>query len=167
MIEYLLIPPLLLFLYLLYHLVIKIYLVAWQFKKMDPTLKFYIAPFSGMLGLQQQNIQKYGDSQRFMKDMIKDNPDQKAYFTNLGSKPFLILCDPQLVRDFSLNPRKFRKFNLYKHSRLSYEKGIFLSEDETWSNMRSIIRHSFGHEQLKDMIPSMKRSILEYNKSLK
>lgn len=98
MIEYLLIPPLLLFLYLLYHLVIKIYLVAWQFKKMDPTLKFYIAPFSGMLGLQQENIRKYADSQRFMKDMIKENPDQRAYFTNLGSKPFLILCDPQLVR---------------------------------------------------------------------
>lgn len=53
MLVYFLIPPLLIALYLLYHLVIKIYLVAWQFKKMDPTLKFYIAPFSGMLGLQQ------------------------------------------------------------------------------------------------------------------
>jgi hypothetical protein len=56
MIEYLLILPallLLLTLYLLYHLIIKIYLAAYQFKKMDPSLKLYIAPFAGMLGVQR------------------------------------------------------------------------------------------------------------------
>ncbi len=61
--------------------------------------------------------------------MIKENPNQKAYFTNLGSRPFLILCDAQLVKELSLNPKKFRKFNLYKHSNKSYTKGIFLVED--------------------------------------
>ena len=71
MLEFLLLPPILLILFLVYHLVIKIYLAAWQFKKMDPSLKTYIAPFSGMLGVQKENIAKYGDSQRFMKDMIK------------------------------------------------------------------------------------------------
>ena len=71
MLEFLLLPPILLILFLFYHLVIKIYLAAWQFKKMDPSLKTYIAPFSGMLGVQKENIAKYGDSQRFMKDMIK------------------------------------------------------------------------------------------------
>ena len=167
MIEYLLLPLVLLALYLLYHLVVKIYLVAWQFKKMDPTLKFYIAPFSGMLGVQQENIRKYGDSQRFMKDMIKENPDQRAYFTNLGSKPFLILCDPELVREFSLDPKKYRKFNLYKHSSLSYDNGIFFAEDDHWANIKGIIRHSFGHEQLRNMIPTMKKSISDYNQLLK
>jgi hypothetical protein len=53
MFEYLLILPLSVLAYLVYHLVIKIYLTAWQFKKMDPSLKFYIAPFSGMLGVQK------------------------------------------------------------------------------------------------------------------
>lgn len=162
MIGYLLLAPLALFLYLLYHLIIKIYLAKWKFQKMDPNLKFFIAPFSGMLGLQQENIRKYGDSQRFMKDMVKENPDQRAYFTNLGSMPFLILCDPVLIREFNLNPRKYRKFNLYKHSRLAYDTGIFFSEDEHWSNIRSIIRHSFDHEQLKAMIPTMQRSIQGY-----
>lgn len=127
MIVYLLVPPLLLVLYLFYHLVIKIYIAAWKFKRMDPGLITYIAPFSGMLGVQQENIKKYGDSQHFMKKMIQENPDQKAYFTNLGSSPFLILCDPQLVRELSLNPKKFKKFNLYKHSRLSYDEGIFFA----------------------------------------
>mgnify|MGYP000536607257 CR=1 FL=1 len=125
MILYLLLPPLALIAYLLYHLIIKIYIMAWRFKKMDPDLKCFIAPFAGMLGIQKKNIEKYGDSQRFMKDMIKENPDTKAYFTNLGSKPFLILCDPALVKELSLAPKKFRKFNLYKHSSQAYVKGIF------------------------------------------
>lgn len=163
MIEYLLVPPLLLVLYLLYHMVIKIYFVAWKFKKMDPDIKCYIAPFSGMLGIQQENIKKYGDSQRFMKDMIKENPNQKAYLTNLGSRPFLILCDPQLVRELCLNPKKFRKFNLFKHSRHAYDKGIFLVEDENWSGIRGIIRHSFSHDQLKSMIPIMQKSLSFYS----
>ena len=98
MIEYLLLPFAALVFFLLYHLVIKIYIAAHQFKKMDPDLKCYIAPFSGMLGVQQKNIELFGDSQKFMKDMIRENPDQRAYLTNLGSKPFLILCDPNLVR---------------------------------------------------------------------
>jgi hypothetical protein len=33
-----------------------------------------------------------------MKEMIKENPDQKAYLTNIGSKPFLIICDAKLVK---------------------------------------------------------------------
>jgi hypothetical protein len=71
MIYYLLGIPLLVFLYLFYEFIIKIYLNGWKFKKMDPSLKTYIAPFFGMLGIQQESIKKYGDSQKFMKDMVK------------------------------------------------------------------------------------------------
>jgi hypothetical protein len=70
MIEYLIILPaliLILLAYLFYHLILKIYIAAWRFKKMDPSLKVYIAPFSGMLRVQRENIEKYGDSQHFMK----------------------------------------------------------------------------------------------------
>ena len=132
MVEYLLLLPALLLVltaFLLYHLIIKIYLAAYRFKQMDPSLKVYIAPFAGMLGVQRENIEKYGDAQHFMKEMIKENPDQKAYLTNIGSKPFLIICDAQLVKEVSLNPKKFRKFNLFKHSKHSYDRGIFLAED--------------------------------------
>jgi hypothetical protein len=71
MIEYLFGLVLVILAYLVYHLVIKIYLAAHQFKKMDPEIKCYIAPFSGMLGVQRKNIELYGDSQKFMKDMIR------------------------------------------------------------------------------------------------
>lgn len=52
--------------------------------------------------------------------MIKENPDQKAYLTNLGSKPFLILCDAKLIKELSLNPKKFKKYNMFKHSDKAY-----------------------------------------------
>lgn len=53
MIYYLLGVPILVIIYLFYEFIIKIYLASWKFKKMDPSLKTYIAPFFGMLGIQQ------------------------------------------------------------------------------------------------------------------
>jgi hypothetical protein len=60
-----------LFGYLFYHFIVKIYIAAAKFKKMDPTLKVFVAPFTGLLGLQKMNIEKYGDSHKFVKDLIK------------------------------------------------------------------------------------------------
>lgn len=38
---------------------------------MDPSLKLFVSPFTGLLGVQKKCIEKYGDSHRFVKDMIK------------------------------------------------------------------------------------------------
>lgn len=134
---------------------------------MDSTLKVFVAPFYGLLGLQKQNIEKYGDSHKFIKTLIQENPDQRAYFTNIGSRPFLILCDALLIKELSLNPKKYRKFNLYKHSNKSYLQSIFLTEDEDWAAQKTIIRHSFNHEKLKQMIPPMQKSIDSFAQRLK
>ena len=115
-------------LYVVYHFLIKIYFLSSKFQKMDPNLKVFIAPFFGLVGIQKQNIEKYGDSHRFVKDMIKENPDQLAYLTNVGHKAFLILCDPKLIKEVSLSPKRFRKFNLFKHSNMAYSRGIFFAE---------------------------------------
>lgn len=41
-------------LYVLYNFVIKIYLDANRFKKMDPETKIFVSPFFGLLGLQKK-----------------------------------------------------------------------------------------------------------------
>lgn len=71
----------------------------------------------------------------------------------------LVVCSAQLIKEISTNARNFKKFNLYKHSNKSYEKGIFLVEGEDWQAQRVIVRHSFSHESLKKMIPKMNDSI--------
>jgi len=48
--------PLALVLYVVYMFFIKIYLDAARFKKMDPNLKIFIAPFTGLQGVQKNNI---------------------------------------------------------------------------------------------------------------
>ena len=53
--------------YTLYMFLVRIYIEASRFKKMDPNLKLFIAPFSGLQGVQQQNLQKYGDTHYFTK----------------------------------------------------------------------------------------------------
>ncbi len=94
--------------------------------------------------------------------MMKENPDQLAYMTNFGHREFLVLCDPQLIKELSLNHKKFRKYNLFKHSKKAYTKGIFFVDDEDWTAERGIIRHSFNHEQLKNMIVMMDDSIKRF-----
>jgi hypothetical protein len=113
--------------YVLYAFIIKIYWTAAQFKRMDPSLKTFITPFVGLIGLQKKNTEQYGDSHKFVKDMMKENPDQLAYMTNLGNRPFLILTDPKLIKELSLSPKKFKKFNIFKHSDKAYTQGIFFA----------------------------------------
>ncbi len=59
--------PVALILYVFYMFFVKIYIDAARFRKMDPNLKTFIAPFSGIQGVQKFNIEKYGDSHRFAK----------------------------------------------------------------------------------------------------
>lgn len=159
---WLLVIPVGLILYFVYHFFIRIYLVAAKFKKADPSLKLLTCPIFGLLGVQQESFKKYGDSLRYAKEMVRENPDLKAYYTNIGYIPMLILCDSQLVKEFLLASKRFRKFNLFKHSQLTYKLGMFLSEEELWSRQRSIVKHSFNHENMKRMIPVMERSIDQF-----
>lgn len=59
--------PVVIILYVFYMFFVKIYIDAARFRKMDPNLKTFIAPFSGIQGVQKFNIEKYGDSHRFAK----------------------------------------------------------------------------------------------------
>jgi hypothetical protein len=137
--------PVALILYIFYMFFIKIYIDASRIKKMDPNLKTFISPFSGIQGVQKYNIEKYGDSHRFAKDLVMNNPEVNGFLTNLGYKPMLVVCSAKLIKEISTNARSFKKFNLYKHSHKSYTKGIFLVEGEDWSAQRAIVRHSFSH----------------------
>lgn len=163
----LILVPVALILYVFYMFFVKIYIDAARFRKMDPNLKTFIAPFSGIQGVQKSNIEKYGDSHRFAKQLVKENPDQNAYLTNVGYKPMLVVCSAKLIKEISTNAKDFRKFNLYKHSDKSYLKGIFLVEGDDWSSQKSIIRHSFNHDSLKKMIPIMNDSIHNFLKRIK
>ena len=60
-----------LILYILYHFVIKIYIDANRFKKMDSETKIFVSPFFGLLGLQKKCLDQYGDSLKYVKDMVK------------------------------------------------------------------------------------------------
>lgn len=90
--------PVALLLYVVYMFIIKIYIDAAKFRKMDPSLKTFIAPFTGIQGVQKHNIEKYGDSHRFAKDLVAANPDQNAYFTNIGYKPMLVVTSAKLIK---------------------------------------------------------------------
>lgn len=121
-----LLVPVSVLLYAFFMFFIKIYIDAARFRKMDPSLKTFISPFSGIQGVQKRNLEKYGDSHRFAKDLVKENPDVNGFLTNLGYKPMLVICSAKLIKEISTTAKSFKKFNLFKHSHKSYTKGIFL-----------------------------------------
>lgn len=121
-----LLVPVSVLLYAFFMFFIKIYIDAARFRKMDPSLKTFISPFSGIQGVQKRNLEKYGDSHHFAKDLVKENPDVNGFLTNLGYKPMLVICSAKLIKEISTTAKSFKKFNLFKHSHKSYTKGIFL-----------------------------------------
>ena len=82
-----------------------------------------------------------------------------AYAPNIGHLSILVFCDTQMIKEYLLESKKFRKFNLYKHSSKGYLQGIFFTEDERWSRQRSITKNAFNHECIKKMIPIIQDSI--------
>lgn len=101
--------------FIFYKFFIALYLEVRKYKAMDPTLKVFIRPIFGLQKVQQECTEKYGDSHHFVKEMMKENVDQKAYLTNLGNKSFLILTDIDLIKSLSLNHKLFEKIKLLKH----------------------------------------------------
>lgn len=99
--------------------------------------------------------------------MVRENPDLKGYITNLGNRPFLILCEAQIIKDFLHQYKKFRKLAFFKNIEKSYSKGIFFAPDDDWAPIRSIVSHSFNNEQLKKMMPAMMDSIEKFAERIK
>jgi cytochrome P450 len=147
--------PVAIIFWLIYRFFIKIYLDAYRYKKMDPNLKVFTYPIAGLPRVQKQCLEKYGDSHWFVKNMVKENPDQLAYLTNLGDKSFLVITDSQLVKEMSLEHKNFEKFKPFKHMDLCYLRGIFFAEGQDWKIQKELIAPAFNYEHLKRMIPIM------------
>ena len=90
--------PVALVLYVIYMFFIKIYIDAAKFRKMDPNLKTFISPFSGIQGVQKNELEKFGDSHHFAKVLVAENPNANGYLTNLGYKPMLVVCSAKLIK---------------------------------------------------------------------
>ena len=67
---------------------------------------------------------------------MRENPDQKAYLTNLGDRTFLLLTDLELIKKLCLNHKMFEKLKLFKYMDLSYLKSIFFAEADEWKRQR-------------------------------
>ena len=93
---------------------------------------------------------------------MKENPDQKAYLTNLGNKSFLILTDIDLIKSISINHRNYEKIKLLKHMELSYLRGIFFAEGQNWKQQKELVGPAFNHDHLTRMVPTMKTTINKY-----
>lgn len=153
--------------YFFYKFYVSLWLNVRRYKAMDPSLKVFVKPLTGLQSIQQECRVKYGDSHYFIKEMIQQDPDQKAYLTNLGDRTFLLLTDVELVKFLCQNHKMFEKLKLFKHMDLSYIKSIFFAEAEEWKCQRELVGPGFNHQHLTRTIPTMKKVIMRYIDGIK
>ncbi|CAL1405311.1 unnamed protein product [Linum trigynum] len=73
-----------------------------------------------------------------------------------GPMPFLVLSEPELVKEAAADREKaFRKIELKGPIKRMLGDGLVTSEGEKWVKMRKLANHSFFGESLKNMTPAM------------
>jgi cytochrome P450 len=88
--------------------------------------------------------------------MVRENPDLKAYMSNIGDRLFLVIVHPELIREFSLAFQDYKKFKMFKHQELNYDRGLFFAHGDDWRVQRDFIGPAFTHERLQNAIPIMR-----------
>ncbi|XVE74387.1 hypothetical protein DITRI_Ditri12bG0012900 [Diplodiscus trichospermus] len=91
----------------------------------------------------------------------------KNYLSWGGTKPQLIISEPELVkevmksseRDFPKRTSRERKKNEEDFVIKILGDGLVLSEGEKWAKQRKLANHAFHGESLKTMIPAMIASV--------
>ena len=81
----------------------------------------------------------------------------KVYATCLGSKPSLIVADPELLKQIMI--RDFPNFrNRYIIQRGVFDKSVLNVRDETWKRIRNTLTPTFSAGKMKVMVPLIEKS---------
>jgi cytochrome P450 family 4 subfamily V len=102
------------------------------------------------------------DIQASNRDYKNKNPDKKFEVTNFGTKAFILLRDPQLVKDFTQRPGNYEKHQLFQTMRILLGDGLILTEGEVWKRHRKIISGSFHYEFLKNNAKNVQNTTQEF-----
>jgi cytochrome P450 len=110
-----------------------------------------------------QCVNKYGDFYYLSKQAMKKDPNLEAKVGNFGTKVVLVYCAPSTFKEFYSNTQHYQKSKMF----LGFiEKivgsGLVTSEGEQWKRHRKVIGSTFHYEFLKQMLPTVKKTVQEH-----
>jgi len=136
-----------------YAVIISPYLKLRYYRKQGIKTEFF--PIVGNMMRDHRNTLKKGDFFHAWKYTGKE-PAPKLIAKNVGTHAELILMDPNLIKEFTLNHDRYMKhpelFGLFIDL---LGNGLIFAEGSHWKKHRKIISLSFHFELLTEMIPSI------------
>ena len=108
-----------------------------------------------LVQINQELANEKGDFFYSDKKRIKENPNTMFLGGNVGHFVFVILCQPNLIKEFiSVQDKYYEKAPLMKSlTNILMKDGLLLSERTQWKRHRKIVSSVFHFEFLKQMIP--------------
>lgn len=131
-----------------------------RYRRPDST--FYFFPLLGALNYMRKDQRERKDIQASNRDYKNKNPDKKFEITNFGTKAFILLRDPQLVKEFTQKPGNYEKHQLFQTMKLLFGNGLIITEGEVWKRHRKIISSSFHYEFLKNNTKMIQSTTKEF-----
>nr|ASX93978.1 cytochrome P450 CYP6CV6 [Zygaena filipendulae] len=97
-----------------------------------------------------------------LKEIYSQFPDEKVVGIYRGSKPALLIRDPELVKQVLI-----KDFNIFqdrglKSSERRFSENLFAAEGETWKILRQKLTPMFTSGKLKNMMPLLQKCVDEY-----
>ena len=100
-----------------------------NFKNID---KVYTLPFIPLIGafyLAEKSFKEKGDENYFAKIAYDTYPQMRALITNGLDRIFVILTDPELLKAFYLNEKKYNKERFFIENRIRvFGDGVAFAE---------------------------------------
>ena len=141
----------------------------------------YSGKFIPIIGFLNYTLAKYGrtlgDAYYGVKELKANNPGLRAIVYPFFDSAQLLLGDPELVRDFSIQQTQcYEKIPRLKEPLMRYlGKGMFLSEGDSWKRQRALVSNAFHYKFIQDCTPMIIDTTeeiigsiqLEENKSVK
>ena len=78
------------------------------------------------------------------------------FVTNLGSDAFVFLTDPELIKEFALQPDLYVKSDeIFAVAKQAFGSGVFTTEGKVWKKHRKIVSGMFHFDFIKTTIPTI------------
>ena len=117
----------------------------------------HFVPVLGFFYYVVRDLVKKKDSLHFLKQFVKDHPNEKFFVTNMGRNLHIILFDTILLKELliqNLDKVKFPYKNMVSQPLIG-EYNIFLSDGNNWKLRRKMLSYGFTFDTLRNFTPLM------------
>ena len=158
----LIVLPLLFILYFIIKFIAKPYFAVKSYERKGETYT-YFKPVIGFFMLVHESFAKYRDFSMKFHEIINTNPNMKYFITNMFDRPYVLLIDQDMQKDFYVeNANLYEKYPIGTDNfvRVMGESMPFV-EGAEWKKRRMLFSKVFNYNFLNAIFPRVLKTCEE------